>query len=121
VHACFALDEALDELADDGGWQVRRDRYRRRTARVRDGFATLGITALLAPEDSAGMLTTFRLPEGVSYPALHDGLKRAGFVIYAGQGHLAGGIFRIATMGAIEDRDLDRLVLETSRLLRGGA
>lgn len=112
VHACFALDEALDELADAGGWRARRDLYRARTARVRDGLAALGIEALLPPDESSSMLTAFRLPAGVTYAALHDQLKRAGFVIYAGQGHLAGGIFRIATMGEIQETDLDRLLRE---------
>ena len=112
VHACFGLDEALDELSDGGGWQPRRDLYRRRTARVRNGLAVLGIEALLPERDGASMLTSFRLPDGTSYVALHDRLKRAGFVIYAGQGHLAGGIFRIATMGEIADADLDRLLWE---------
>jgi 2-aminoethylphosphonate-pyruvate transaminase len=112
VHACFGLDEALDELSDEGGWRLRRDLYRRRTARVRNGLAALGIDALLPERDGASMLTAFRLPAGMSYAALHDRLKRAGFVIYAGQGRLAGGIFRIATMGDIADADLDRLLSE---------
>jgi 2-aminoethylphosphonate-pyruvate transaminase len=112
VHACFGLDEALDELSDEGGWKLRHDLYCRRTARVRNGLAALGIDALLPERDGASMLTAFRLPAGMSYAGLHDRLKRAGFVIYAGQGHLAGGIFRIATMGDIADADLDRLLSE---------
>lgn len=113
VHACFALDEALDEIAGDGGWLARHELYRRRTSRVRDGLAAAGIEALLPAADSASMLTAFRLPRGLEYGSLHDRLKRAGFVIYAGQGHLAGGIFRIATMGDIADADVERLVAET--------
>jgi 2-aminoethylphosphonate-pyruvate transaminase len=112
VHACFALDEALDELADAGGWHARHDLYRRRTARVRDGLAALGIAALLPVHEGASMLTAFRLPRGVTYAALHDRLKRAGFVIYAGQGQLAAEIFRIATMGEMADADLERLLAE---------
>ena len=112
VHACFALDEALNEIADEGGWRARQALYRRRTARVREGLAAVGIDPLLPAAESASMLTSFHLPAGVEYPPLHDQLKQAGFVIYAGQGHLAGGIFRIATMGDIADADLDRLVAE---------
>lgn len=110
VHACLALDEALDELADEGGWRARRTLYRHRSTRVRDGLAALGIEALLPAVESASMLTAFKLPQDVDYPTLHDALRQAGFIIYAGQGHLAGGIFRIATMGAIGDTDLDRLL-----------
>ncbi len=112
VHACFGLDEALEELDDAGGWQARRDLFRHRTARVRDGLAALGVEALLPARDGASMLTAFRLPPGVTYAALHDRLKHAGFVIYAGQGQLASGVFRIATMGEMTDADLDRLLAE---------
>jgi 2-aminoethylphosphonate-pyruvate transaminase len=115
VHACFALDEALDELADEGGWRARRDRYRARSNRLRTGLASIGIDALLPASDSASMLTAFRLPQGVTYRALHDRLKDAGYVIYAGQQRLADSIFRIATMGAIQDTDLDRVVEEVGR------
>jgi 2-aminoethylphosphonate-pyruvate transaminase len=55
-------------------------------------------------------LTSFRLPEGKTYEALHTHLKNDGFVIYAGQGKFDGAIFRIAVMGEITERDLDRLV-----------
>jgi 2-aminoethylphosphonate-pyruvate transaminase len=66
VHACFALDEALDELADEGGWRARGTLYRRRTARIREGLDAAGIAALLPAAESASMLTAFRLPSGVS-------------------------------------------------------
>jgi 2-aminoethylphosphonate-pyruvate transaminase len=112
VHACFALDEALDELVDEGGWRARRDLYRRRTATVSDGLAAHGIETLLPAAERSSMLTAFHLPAGVTYATLHGRLKRAGYVIYAGQGHLADRIFRIATMGAIEGGDLDRVVSE---------
>jgi 2-aminoethylphosphonate-pyruvate transaminase len=112
VHACFALDEALDEHADEGGWRARRDRYRQRSGRIRAGLTAVGIQPLLSAAESASMLTAFHLPDGVSYAALHDRLKRAGYVIYAGQGRLAGRIFRIATMGAIDERDLDGVIAE---------
>ena len=40
---------------------------------------------------------------------LHQHLKRDGYVIYAGQGHLAADVCRIANMGDIRESDLDRL------------
>jgi len=114
VHACFALDAALDELADEGGWSARRTLYHRRTATIRQGLLAAGIEPLLAEADNSSMLTAYRLPPGVAYATLHDRLKRAGYVIYAGQGRLARHIFRIATMGAIDDTDLDRIVTEVA-------
>jgi 2-aminoethylphosphonate-pyruvate transaminase len=109
VQAAQALQAALAEFADQGGWRARRDTYQARTDRIRDRLAKLGVAPLLPPGESSSMLTAYRMPEGFSYPALHDHLKARGFVIYAGQGQFNGRIFRIATMGEIGDVDLARL------------
>lgn len=110
VHGFFALQEALRELEEAGGRAARRERYAALSARLRDALPGLGAPCLIPPGESASMLTAFRLPQGARYDALHDSLKRAGFVIYAGQGALAATIFRVATMGAIPDADMDRLL-----------
>ena len=118
VHACFALQEALVELEEQGGWEARNQRYRTLTAHIRAHLEGLGIEALLPPDRSSSMLTAYRLPEGMGYARLHDALKEAGFVIYAGQGDLAKTIFRIATMGDLRDDDVGRLLQALDRLLR---
>ncbi len=118
VHACFALHEALLELEEAGGWQARRRRYRHLSTTIRDRLAAMGIQRLLDEEDYSSMISSFLLPEGYSYPRLHDRLREAGFVIYAGQGDLSRTIFRIANMGDIRDEDVDRLLAAFERLLR---
>jgi 2-aminoethylphosphonate-pyruvate transaminase len=110
VHACFALEEALRELADQGGWQARNARYRTLTGRIRSALIELGVEPLLPAHESSALLTAYRLPPGHTYAALHDALKTAGFVIYAGQGNLGDAIFRIAVMGDVQDDDVDRLL-----------
>ena len=109
VQSAQALWEALCEFADEGGWQARRQTYLERSRRVRALLAELGIATLIPTTESASMLTTFLLPEGFHYEALHDALKARGFVIYAGQGRFSGQVFRIATMGSIADTDMARL------------
>lgn len=109
VQACYGLDEALQELAEAGGWQSRRQLYRERTAQVEEGLARLGIDTFLG-EGRSSILGSYRLPRGVSYEQLHDRLKAAGFVIYAGQGGLSREMFRIAVMGELNSADLDRLL-----------
>lgn len=112
THVTFALDAALDELAADGGWQKRHALYTARSNRVRSALREVGVTVLLENDAVYGAtLTSFRLPEGKTYEALHARLKTDGFVIYAGQGKFDGAIFRIAVMGEIRERDLDRLVV----------
>lgn len=111
THVTFAFDAALDELAASGGWKARHTAYTARSTRVRVALRELGVTLLLDDENVYGStLTSFRLPEGRTYEALHGHLKQDGFVIYAGQGKFDGAIFRIAVMGEITERDLDRLI-----------
>lgn len=109
VQTFYALDAALAEFFEEGGWEARRATYRERQRQVRETLATLGVATLLPAAESSCVLQAFRLPPGVTYPSLHDGLKSRGFVIYAGQGRLAAGIFRISTMGAIGPDDITRL------------
>lgn len=110
VPAFHALAAALAEHAEAGGWPARRAHYRRLATQVSEGLAGLGIEPALPAEASSCVLRSYRLPAGVSYDALHDRLKTAGFVIYAGQGNLAESIFRLSTMGAIDTTDMARLI-----------
>lgn len=111
VQGFQALQEALREFSEEGGWQSRRDCYRMRSTRLAEYLASKGVESLLEAGASSSMLRAYRLPAGLSYSQLHHGLKQQGFVIYAGQGRLAANIFRIATMGSIADADLERLLL----------
>ena len=118
VQTFYALDEALAEFFDEGGWTARQASYRARQAQIRDALAQLGVAPLLDPKDSSCVLQAFRLPPGLAYEQLHDGLKARGFVIYAGQGKLAAGIFRISAMGAITGEDLTRLTAALTAEIR---
>jgi len=110
THVTNALDAALDELAASGGWKARLASYAARSGRVRSQLKELGVKLLLEEEGVYGStLTSWTLPAGKTYEALHARLKSDGFVIYAGQGKFDGAIFRIAVMGEISERDLDRL------------
>jgi 2-aminoethylphosphonate-pyruvate transaminase len=110
VHAYYALVEALRELADEGGWTARHARYAALAEQVRAGLAARGMASVLPADESSVVLRAYRLPNGVSYPRLHDALKACGFVIYAGQGGLSAELFRISTMGDIHAPDIERLL-----------
>ncbi|MFN8612660.1 MAG: aminotransferase class V-fold PLP-dependent enzyme [Vulcanimicrobiota bacterium] len=109
VQACYGLDEALAELEQAGGWQARCRLYQQRTRQVEEGLIERGIQPFLA-EGRSHILGSYRLPPGLSYEQLHDRLKEAGFVIYAGQGGLSNEMFRIAVMGDLSGQDLERLL-----------
>lgn len=117
VQSFYALDEALNEHRDEGGWPARRELYQSRMTRVREGFERLGIKALLPDNDCSCVLNSFYLPENMDYRALHDGLKKRGFVIYAGQGGLVQSIFRVSTMGMITDSDIERLLTAVEEII----
>ena len=110
VHACYALLEALRELAEQGGRPARYQRYAALAEQVRAGLAALGIESALPAKQSSVVLRAYRLPPGLTYETLHDALKSAGFVIYAGQGGLSGKLFRISTMGNVTAADMERLL-----------
>ncbi|WP_158904807.1 2-aminoethylphosphonate aminotransferase [Burkholderia sp. L27(2015)] len=110
VHAYYALVEGLRELEDEGGWSARHARYAALAEQARVGLAARGMASVLPPDQSSVVLRAYRLPKGLSYVQLHDGLKARGFVIYAGQGGLSAELFRISTMGNIHAADVERLL-----------
>ena len=109
VQTFYALDEALDELADDGGVVGRRETYRSRMARIRQLLIGLNVEPLLSETETSCVLHAFKIPKKTNYAQLHDELKSQGFIIYAGQGPYAEDIFRISMMGAIGAADISRL------------
>ena len=123
IPALYALDVALAEHRAAGGWSARHQRYRELAERIARELAKLGVDPFVAAAEASVVLRSYRLPRGGSYARLHDALRARGFVIYAGQGHLAGSIFRISTMGELADADLDRLIDAFRELARakGGA
>ncbi|AXF23786.1 2-aminoethylphosphonate aminotransferase [Burkholderia pyrrocinia] len=110
VHAYYALVEALREFDEAGGWRARHAHYKALADQAQAGLAARGMPLVLPEGASSVVLRAYRLPQGVTYETLHDGLKARGFVIYAGQGGLSKELFRISTMGAIEAADVERLL-----------
>ncbi len=110
VNGLLALNQALTELQEQGGWSARHARYHHLADRVERALARYGVEAMLEPGESSCVLRSYRLPQDSGYAEIHDGLKQRGFVIYAGQGKLASEMFRISTMGDITDYDMERLL-----------
>lgn len=115
IPALAALDVALDRVLAEGV-TGRRRRYAERCAILDAAFERLGLEQLVASESRSHSIRSLQLPDGVSFAALHERLRAAGFVVYAGQGALASRIFRVACMGELELDDLHRFVgaLETA-------
>jgi 2-aminoethylphosphonate-pyruvate transaminase len=110
VNALLALDKALAELSDQGGWKARHAHYGNLASQVNRALSRRGVTPLLGPDESSCVLSAYGVPEGKTYEEIHDGLKQRGFIINAGEGRLAAEMFRISTMGDISHYDMERLL-----------
>ena len=106
VQVYYAFREALDELLEEGV-ENRIKRFQGYASTIRTRMQTMGIEAVLPPEVQGNTLTAFHLPERLSYTQLHDELKKAGYVIYAGQGQVENKIFRVANIGALTDQNIE--------------
>lgn len=111
THVVRAFDQALCELAEEGGVQAREARYRTNQETLVLGMERLGFTCLLEREHQSPIITAFHYP---NYPAFHfqefyERLKASGFVIYPGKISTAQ-TFRIGNIGDIHVDDMDRLI-----------
>ena len=118
IQTFYGLDEALEELAEFGGWENRQKKYQSLIDLVHSEFENLKIKPCLDQGKSSCVLNSFYLPEGISYQKLHDELKKDGFIIYAGQGVLKKSFFRISCMGDISEDDIKRFILAIKKIVR---
>jgi len=109
VQVLRAMEQALVELEAEGP-AARVARYAANARTLREGMTRLGFEILVPEPARSSLLTAFRLPPGVSYDALHDAMKRRGYIIYAGQGPLRTWAFRVATMGTLTPADVAGVV-----------
>jgi 2-aminoethylphosphonate-pyruvate transaminase len=107
VPVFYALDEALREHREAGGWKARQASYQARSQAIREALAELDFIPLLDAGETSCALQSFYLPEGVSFEELHGHLKARNVVIYSGQHGLADKIFRVANMGEIPMSDIE--------------
>jgi 2-aminoethylphosphonate-pyruvate transaminase len=109
VQVLHAMREALRELEDEGV-AARIERYAENCRVLRQGMAALGFSILVPEGARSSILTTFRLLPGLTYDALHDAMKRRGYVIYAGQGEIRTYAFRVSNMGTLTPKDMQGVV-----------
>lgn len=117
VQVFYAFAEALQETLETGGWVARHTHYSQLANLVRDGLISIGIKPLLPEGSSSVVLNAYYLPDNFSYEDFHDQLKAQDYVIYSGQGNLAQSIFRVSTMGAITQTDMERFVAVVQQMI----
>jgi 2-aminoethylphosphonate-pyruvate transaminase len=107
VSSFFALETALDELAEQGGVAARRQLYRKRNLRIRRVLADLGFESFTNTGRESHTISTLRLPDGLSVEALYAGMKERGFIVYRCKGALASRYIQVANMGELSDATID--------------
>tara|TARA_B100000287_G_scaffold423279_1_gene466335 strand:+ start:1767 stop:2849 length:1083 start_codon:yes stop_codon:yes gene_type:complete len=112
IHSIYALDEALNELLETGGFKSRNIRYKELSNQIRNKFKEKKIPLLIDEEHYSSMISSFYLPEERTYQEIYQNFMDSNFVIYSGQGDLANKIFRICNMGDITNLDLENLFKE---------
>ncbi len=106
THLVAALHEAILEFREMGGWQARNNLFHQRAEQIYGCLHQLDVSTLIPKEDYSSVLRSYQLPEGIGYQDLHAYMKNNGFVIYQGQGNFKENIFRISTMGHIEESNI---------------
>ena len=117
VSAFFALETALDELAEEGGVAARREQYRRRNLRIRRVLTSLGFQPFTNTGRESVTITTVKVPTGLGVGELYDKLKERGFVIYKAKGPLAADHVQIANMGELPDSTIDAFLAELAAVV----
>lgn len=116
VQLVFALKEALIQLEREG-IQNRIERYKRMNSRMKDGLSRLGFTILTLPESiSSNIIISLETPAKMDYWEVHDLLKKRGITIYSSKEVLNKNQFRVATMGSMNDQDIDSFLHELSEI-----
>ena len=116
VQCMYALNEALNEYLESGGLTVRQNLYKDRIDFSENFLSDLGVSTLLKKEEASCVLRSFKIPNNFTYEHIHDHLKKEGFIIYSGQGHLKEKLFRLSFMGNISPKDLKNLKLSFQSL-----
>ena len=106
IQVTAAFEVALDELITETV-EGRIKRYAAAAATLRAAIAKLGLPLLLRQAFLSNTITCAHLPPGVDYEQMHERMRAAGYVIYAGQGDLSRRAFRVANMGLIPQDRLD--------------
>jgi len=110
VSAFFALEAALDELAEQGGVPGRREIYRKRSLRIRRVFADLGFQSFTNTGRESHTISTLRLPDFLTVETLYGRVRDRGFIIYKCKADLAARHIQVANMGELPDSTVDRFL-----------
>jgi 2-aminoethylphosphonate-pyruvate transaminase len=111
THALLAFDQALRELAAEGGVAGRASRYGQNHDTLCRGMEELGFIEYVPRTWQGSIITSFRYPGDprFDFEDFYQRLSRKGFVIYPGKVSDAD-CFRIGTIGRLFPNDVRALL-----------
>jgi 2-aminoethylphosphonate-pyruvate transaminase len=113
-----AAHVAVRRLVEEG-YDHRVARYQRMRRRLLTGLVALGLSVVPVPAERASNINVLiEQPPGLSYAQLHDALLARGFVIYSDPATVGRGHVFFATMGAIDEREVDRFLAALGEVLQ---
>lgn len=107
THVILAFEQALLELAAEGGVEGRAARYRANNRALLSGMRDLGIAEYLSPDLQGVIITAFRYPDHprFRFEEFYRRLNEKGFVIYPGKVSNTD-CFRIGNIGHLFESDI---------------
>ena len=118
THAILAFEQALRELAGEGGVEGRAARYKKNRDVLLEGMHALGFNDYVPPEHRSHIITPFHYPShpNFSFERFYALLNARGFVIYPGKVTNAE-CFRIGSIGRIFPSDVRSLLAAIGEVL----
>lgn len=111
THVILAFEQALLELADEGGVEGRAARYSANNEVLLSGMRDMGFTEYLPPDLQGVIITAFCYPghPRFQFEEFYSALNDKGFVIYPGK---VSDIdcFRIGNIGRLFESDMSALL-----------
>jgi 2-aminoethylphosphonate-pyruvate transaminase len=118
VQALLAFEQALNELDEEGGIQVRNTRYQENHQLLVTGMKNLGFQTYLSSEKMGCIITSFlylKHPK-FQYKIFYERLQKQGYVIYSGKVTNAE-CFRVGNIGRIFRSDIENFLLSVRDVL----
>jgi 2-aminoethylphosphonate-pyruvate transaminase len=111
THALVAFHQALQELEQEGGTQMRLRRYQRNAQVLINGLSALGLVPLLTGNEAGPIIQTFLTPSdpNFKFEDFYERLRSRGFAIYPGK-LTQRDSFRIGTIGQLNEDVMERVV-----------
>lgn len=109
THVVIAFEQALQELAKEGGVVARNSRYQANMTKLLTLFKANGLLAYIPEENQSPIIATFELPsQKIDFKEMYKFVKSEGYAIYPGK-LLDLNTFRVGVIGEIYQADIERV------------